>query len=46
MFFNTPDLFSNKNAEGKLMAAYIISGNWLDIGTPADWHKAQEIYND
>ena len=46
MFVNTPDLFSDKNAEGKLMAAYTISGNWLDIGTPADWHKAQEIYND
>jgi dTDP-glucose pyrophosphorylase/CBS domain-containing protein len=46
MFVNTPDLFSNKNAEGMFMAAYTISGNWLDIGTPADWHKAQEIYND
>ncbi len=41
--FNATDLIDTLAADGQKVIRYPLSGLWIDIGTPEEYHKAQEL---
>lgn len=41
--FNATDLIDALVADGQKVIRYPLSGLWIDIGTPTEYHKAQEL---
>ncbi len=42
-FFNATDLIEALIAKGKTVIRYPLNGTWIDIGTPQEYQKAQEL---
>ncbi len=42
-FFNATDLIELLIAEGKKVIRYPLNGTWIDIGTPQEYQKAQDL---
>lgn len=42
-FFNATDLIEKLIAEGKKVIRFPLNGTWIDIGTPQEYHKAQDL---
>ena len=40
---DAPDLIRNAIAEGRRVTYFPINGTWLDVGTPADFHQAEQL---
>lgn len=41
--FNATDLIDALAADGQTVIRYPLTGLWIDIGTPEEYHKAQEL---
>lgn len=41
--FNATDLIDALAADGQSVVRYPLSGLWIDIGTPEEYHKAQDL---
>ena len=42
-FFNATDLVKKLIAKGKKVIRYPLNGTWIDIGTPQEYQKAQDL---
>lgn len=42
-FFNATDLIEKLISEGKKIIRYPLNGTWIDIGTPQEYQKAQDL---
>lgn len=42
-FFNATDLIEKLISENKKVVRYPLNGTWIDIGTPQEYQKAQEL---
>ena len=42
-FFNATDLVEKLISEGKKVIRYPLNGTWIDIGTPQEYQKAQDL---
>ena len=42
-FFNATDLVEKLIAEGRRVIRYPLNGTWIDIGTPQEYQKAQDL---
>jgi len=42
-FFNATDLIEKLISEGKKVIRYPLNGTWIDIGTPQEYQKAQDL---
>lgn len=42
-FFNATDLVEKLISEGKRVIRYPLNGTWIDIGTPQEYQKAQDL---
>lgn len=42
-FFNATDLIKKLISENKKVVRYPLNGTWIDIGTPQEYQKAQEL---
>ena len=42
-FFNATDLVEKLIAKGKLVIRYPLNGTWIDIGTPQEYQKAEDL---
>lgn len=43
VFFNATDLIETLIANGKTVIRYPLNGTWIDIGTPTEYNKAQDL---
>ena len=43
VFFNATDLVEKLIAEGKKVIRYPLNGTWIDIGTPQEYQKANDL---
>ena len=44
-FFNATDLIEKLISEGKKVIRFPMNGTWIDIGTPQEYQKAQDLVN-
>ena len=42
-FFNATDLIEKLILQGKKVIRYPLNGTWIDIGTPQEFNKAQDL---
>lgn len=42
-FFNATDLIEKLIAQGKTVIRYPLNGTWIDVGTPDEYQKAQDL---
>ena len=42
-FFNATDLIEKLISQNKTVIRYPLNGTWIDIGTPQEYQKAQDL---